>query len=88
MEHAAQQDGRWAAPAATGPVRARLAIPGSKSMTNRALVLAALAATIFAAAILVALETFRTGAFFATTAVLFAAAAFLAALVGVDAFTA
>src|SRR5215471_1420551 len=35
--------GRWAAPAATGPVRARVAIPGSKSMTNRALVLAALA---------------------------------------------
>ena len=47
MEHMAQQDGpragRWAAPAAAGPVRARLAIPGSKSMTNRALVLAALA---------------------------------------------
>jgi 3-phosphoshikimate 1-carboxyvinyltransferase len=47
MEHTAQRDGpragRWAAPAATGPVRARLAIPGSKSMTNRALVLAALA---------------------------------------------
>ena len=35
--------GRWPAPAATGPVRARLAVPGSKSMTNRALVLAALA---------------------------------------------
>ena len=47
MEHTAQHDGpragRWAAPAAAGPVRARLAIPGSKSMTNRALVLAALA---------------------------------------------
>jgi 3-phosphoshikimate 1-carboxyvinyltransferase len=47
MEHVAQQsgppDGRWAAPAAAGPVRARLAVPGSKSMTNRALVLAALA---------------------------------------------
>jgi 3-phosphoshikimate 1-carboxyvinyltransferase len=47
MEHTAQRDGpragRWAAPAATGPVRARLAVPGSKSMTNRALVLAALA---------------------------------------------
>jgi 3-phosphoshikimate 1-carboxyvinyltransferase len=43
MEHTAQREGRWAAPAATGPVRARLAIPGSKSMTNRALVLAALA---------------------------------------------
>jgi 3-phosphoshikimate 1-carboxyvinyltransferase len=33
----------WTAPAATGPVRARLRPPGSKSMTNRALVLAALA---------------------------------------------
>jgi len=47
MEHTAQRNGphagHWAAPAATGPVRARLAIPGSKSMTNRALVLAALA---------------------------------------------
>jgi 3-phosphoshikimate 1-carboxyvinyltransferase len=36
-------DASWAAPAAAGPVHARLAIPGSKSMTNRALVLAALA---------------------------------------------
>jgi 3-phosphoshikimate 1-carboxyvinyltransferase len=43
MEHTAQPSGRWAAPAATGPVRARLTVPGSKSMTNRALVLAALA---------------------------------------------
>jgi 3-phosphoshikimate 1-carboxyvinyltransferase len=47
MEHVAQQSGppggRWAAPAAAGPVRARLSVPGSKSMTNRALVLAALA---------------------------------------------
>ena len=43
MEHDGPQAGRWAAPAATGPVRARVAIPGSKSMTNRALVLAALA---------------------------------------------
>jgi len=33
----------WQAPAATGPVRARLRPPGSKSVTNRALVLAALA---------------------------------------------
>ena len=33
----------WQAPAAAGPVRARLRPPGSKSMTNRALVLAALA---------------------------------------------
>src|SRR5215510_5524576 len=40
------QSGRQAAgrcPAPTGPVRARLSVPGSKSMTNRALVLAALA---------------------------------------------
>jgi 3-phosphoshikimate 1-carboxyvinyltransferase len=36
-------DEPWPAPAADGPVRARLAVPGSKSMTNRALVLAALA---------------------------------------------
>jgi 3-phosphoshikimate 1-carboxyvinyltransferase len=35
--------GHWPAPVATGPVRARLSVPGSKSMTNRALVLAALA---------------------------------------------
>lgn len=34
----------WLAPQATGPVRARVRLPGSKSMTNRALVLAALAA--------------------------------------------
>ncbi len=33
----------WHAPAASGPVRAVLRLPGSKSMTNRALVLAALA---------------------------------------------
>ncbi|HUY48907.1 MAG TPA: 3-phosphoshikimate 1-carboxyvinyltransferase [Streptosporangiaceae bacterium] len=33
----------WQAPHADGPVRARLRLPGSKSMTNRALVLAALA---------------------------------------------
>src|SRR5215475_1412794 len=38
------QDGpQWRVPAAAGPVRASLAVPGSKSMTNRALVLAALA---------------------------------------------
>jgi 3-phosphoshikimate 1-carboxyvinyltransferase len=36
-------DGRWRAPAASGPVRALVAVPGSKSMTNRALILAALA---------------------------------------------
>jgi 3-phosphoshikimate 1-carboxyvinyltransferase len=33
----------WRAPVAGGPVRAALRLPGSKSMTNRALVLAALA---------------------------------------------
>jgi 3-phosphoshikimate 1-carboxyvinyltransferase len=34
---------RWQAPAAAGPVRASPLLPGSKSMTNRALVLAVLA---------------------------------------------
>ncbi|MGL5867219.1 MAG: 3-phosphoshikimate 1-carboxyvinyltransferase [Dermatophilaceae bacterium] len=34
----------WAAPAAAGPVDATVALPGSKSLTNRYLVLAALAA--------------------------------------------
>jgi 3-phosphoshikimate 1-carboxyvinyltransferase len=33
----------WSAPAATGPIDAVVALPGSKSMTNRALILAALA---------------------------------------------
>jgi 3-phosphoshikimate 1-carboxyvinyltransferase len=33
----------WAAPTATGPVRASVSLPGSKSLTNRYLVLAALA---------------------------------------------
>ena len=33
----------WAAPHAPGPVRATVSLPGSKSLTNRALVLAALA---------------------------------------------
>src|ERR1700751_1452305 len=42
-QNGTQAAGRWPAPAAAGPVRARLSIPGSKSMTNRALVLAALA---------------------------------------------
>lgn len=32
----------WPAPSATGPVRATVAVPGSKSITNRALLLAAL----------------------------------------------
>jgi 3-phosphoshikimate 1-carboxyvinyltransferase len=36
------ESGRWRAPAVHGPVRARLRLPGSKSITNRALVLAAL----------------------------------------------
>src|ERR1700746_3157074 len=36
------QDRPWASPAATGPVRARVRLPASKSITNRALVLAAL----------------------------------------------
>ncbi len=35
--------GEWLVPPAPGPVRARVRLPGSKSMTNRALVLAALA---------------------------------------------
>ncbi|HEX3712021.1 MAG TPA: 3-phosphoshikimate 1-carboxyvinyltransferase [Trebonia sp.] len=34
--------GRWRAPAAQGPVRATLRLPGSKSITNRALILAGL----------------------------------------------
>lgn len=37
-------DGPWAAPRATAPLAARLRIPGSKSLTNRELVLSALAA--------------------------------------------
>jgi 3-phosphoshikimate 1-carboxyvinyltransferase len=37
--------GRWKAPSASEPVRARLRLPGSKSITNRALVLAALSSS-------------------------------------------
>src|SRR5580692_2599341 len=37
--------GRWRAPAAHGPARATLRLPGSKSITNRALILAALSDT-------------------------------------------
>jgi 3-phosphoshikimate 1-carboxyvinyltransferase len=37
--------GTWQAPAAHGPVRATVPLPGSKSITNRALVLAALSAS-------------------------------------------
>jgi 3-phosphoshikimate 1-carboxyvinyltransferase len=40
--HADDQDGTWTAPAAAGPVSARIWLPASKSITNRALVLAAL----------------------------------------------
>jgi 3-phosphoshikimate 1-carboxyvinyltransferase len=41
--HADDDRGRtWGAPAAAGPVRARIRLPASKSITNRALVLAAL----------------------------------------------
>ena len=36
-------DGPWAAPLATGPFAATIALPGSKSLTNRELILAALA---------------------------------------------
>jgi 3-phosphoshikimate 1-carboxyvinyltransferase len=36
-------DGPWPAPRAEGPLAARLAVPGSKSLTNRELVLSALA---------------------------------------------
>ena len=37
------RDELWDAPSVTGPIRARVTVPGSKSATNRALVLAALA---------------------------------------------
>ena len=40
---AARTGPHWRVPAADGPVRAVVTLPGSKSMTNRALVLAALA---------------------------------------------
>ncbi|WP_333619338.1 3-phosphoshikimate 1-carboxyvinyltransferase [Dietzia sp.] len=40
---AAPSPARWSAPTATAPVRATVAVPGSKSLTNRMLVLAALA---------------------------------------------
>src|SRR5436189_2168978 len=38
-----RDDPPWRVPTADGPLRASVALPGSKSMTNRALVLAALA---------------------------------------------
>jgi len=37
------EPGPWAAPVASGPLSARLALPGSKSLTNRELVLSAIA---------------------------------------------
>ncbi len=40
---AASPGPHWPVPSAGGPVRAAVTLPGSKSMTNRALVLAALA---------------------------------------------
>jgi 3-phosphoshikimate 1-carboxyvinyltransferase len=42
-DHADQPPDTWTAPTAGGPVHARLTLPGSKSITNRALILAALA---------------------------------------------
>ncbi len=44
MHAAAQLDNGWEAPAAAGAVHASVLLPGSKSITNRALILAALAA--------------------------------------------
>jgi 3-phosphoshikimate 1-carboxyvinyltransferase len=41
--HQQADDGDWPAPVATAPVSATLSLPGSKSLTNRELVLAALA---------------------------------------------
>jgi 3-phosphoshikimate 1-carboxyvinyltransferase len=38
----ATNPGDWLVPRAPGPVRAEVRLPGSKSMTNRALILAAL----------------------------------------------
>ena len=43
MPNAAGTPTTWPAPLATGPVNATVRVPGSKSVTNRALVLAALA---------------------------------------------
>ncbi len=40
---ASSEAGAWRAPAASGPLHALVAVPGSKSLTNRELVLAALA---------------------------------------------
>jgi len=43
VTNAVVNDDPWAAPHARGPVHAELSLPGSKSLTNRALVLASLA---------------------------------------------
>ena len=43
MQAAAQSDNDWEAPPGSGPVHATVRLPGSKSMTNRALIIAALA---------------------------------------------
>jgi 3-phosphoshikimate 1-carboxyvinyltransferase len=43
MQAAAQSDNGWEAPAGSGPVHATVRLPGSKSITNRALIIAALA---------------------------------------------
>ncbi|MEV8266642.1 3-phosphoshikimate 1-carboxyvinyltransferase [Microbacterium sp. NPDC076911] len=40
---APKRNGHWRAPAATGPLNATVTVPGSKSLTNRELILAALA---------------------------------------------
>lgn len=44
MQAATQTDNGWEAPHGSGPVHATIRLPGSKSVTNRALVIAALAA--------------------------------------------
>ena len=43
MQATTHADAAWAAPAAAAPVRATVRLPGSKSITNRALIIAALA---------------------------------------------
>jgi 3-phosphoshikimate 1-carboxyvinyltransferase len=43
MHAAPQMDNDWAAPSGSGPVHATIPLPGSKSITNRALIIAALA---------------------------------------------
>src|SRR5579871_2692353 len=43
MQAAAQSDNDWEAPPGSGPVHATIRLPGSKSITNRALIIAALA---------------------------------------------